>query len=269
MQKTRWHSKSGSVSRFFDDLLTPGVRSLDTNRLNCLEPWNLSKLVPYDPSYLAGFKAQRYQVTLKEGFEIAKEKMVSVIRADVRQDIGGDEQQIHSISTDYSQITFKHLLFPIWIASYRYRHKQYQVMVNAQTGKVLGDHPVSVWKISSTVAAVLAAIVVAQTIWANIKNPPTPTPVPTPVEQPLYSPGAPVPASDTYRDAINVAGQAVALTQSAQTRADWEKVKNQWAWAIELLKRVPPSSPNYGVAQQKIQEYQTNYNYARQRMEQL
>jgi hypothetical protein len=70
---------------------------------------------------------------LKEGFETAKDIMSSTIRSDVHHDSGGDEQRIHNISTAYSAITFKHILLPVWLCSYRYRNKQYQVMVNART----------------------------------------------------------------------------------------------------------------------------------------
>ena len=48
---------------------------------------------PYEPAYLAGFKAQRYQLELPDGFEKAKGAMQRTIADDVRRDIGGDEQQ--------------------------------------------------------------------------------------------------------------------------------------------------------------------------------
>ncbi len=47
---------------------------------------------------------------------------------------------------------------PVWIAAYVYSGTTYQVMVNANTGEVVGARPYSVWKIVLTVVAVLAAI---------------------------------------------------------------------------------------------------------------
>lgn len=159
VRHTRWCFVSGSVSRFFDDVLVPATQLVNLKRLNALEPWHLKEsLRPYDPSYLAGFEAQRAQVMLKEGFESAKCMMNPTIRSDVCRNIGGDEQRVHNISTAYSAITFKHILLPVWLSSYRYRNQQYQVMVNARTGEVQGDRPYSVWKITAAVLAGLAVV---------------------------------------------------------------------------------------------------------------
>lgn len=152
VRHTRWYSVSGWVSRFFDDVLIPATQLVDLGRLNALEPWHLPEsLRPYDPSYLAGFEAQRSQVSLKDGFESAKSPMASQIRWDVERDIGGDEQRVGSISTSYSAITFKHILLPVWMASYRYNNQQYQVLINARTGEVQGDRPYSAFKITLAV----------------------------------------------------------------------------------------------------------------------
>jgi len=159
VQRTRWHPASGMVRRFFDDVLVAATTLIASNRLDALGPWkDASALQPYNPSFLAGFKAQRYQIPLKEGFEIAKGKMESTIYSDVRRDIGGDEQRVHHVATTYSAITFKHILMPIWMSSYRYHNKQYQVTINGCTGEVQGDRPYSVCKIA---LAVLAGLIVA------------------------------------------------------------------------------------------------------------
>jgi ribosomal protein S27E len=164
---TRWHNVSGQVRQCFDDLLVPGIcDSVNPERLQELEPWPLEKLVPYNASYLAGFKVQHYQVDVDQGLGFAKGIMDDQIRCDVEQDIGGDEQRIHSIETSHSQITFKHILLPVWLSAYQYRGKRFQVVINAQTGEVLGDRPYSTVKIVLAVLGgllLLGLIVVAFT----------------------------------------------------------------------------------------------------------
>ena len=49
----------------------------------------------------------------------------------VRKDIGGDHQQIQSLETRHLGVTFKHILLPIWIASYRYREELFQIMARS------------------------------------------------------------------------------------------------------------------------------------------
>ena len=80
--------------------------------------------------------------------------MSGVILQDVRRDIGGDEQRVHKVDTDWSAETFKHLLLPIWMAAYKYNGKSYRFLVNGQTGEVQGERPWSVWKIAFAVIIV-------------------------------------------------------------------------------------------------------------------
>src|SRR5439155_17500153 len=54
-------------------------------------------------------------------------------------------------------VTFKHLLLPVWLASYRYRDTLYQILVNARTGEVVGRRPYSVAKIVSLIVAIIVA----------------------------------------------------------------------------------------------------------------
>lgn len=160
VRRTRWYPASGTVDRFFDDVLVTATYSIPRERLDALEPWGLENIRPYEPAYLSGFKAQRYQVPLDEGFTTAQEVMAGVIDGDVRRDIGGDEQRVHHVDTRYSDVTFKHLLLPVYISAYRYEGKVYQVIVNARTGEVQGERPYSVWKIALLVLFILAVLVV-------------------------------------------------------------------------------------------------------------
>lgn len=159
VQKVRWRSVSGRVARFFDDVLVLASRSLPKKYTDNLEPWDLAALEPYSPEFLAGFRAEAYTVELDEGFQEARAKMDQVIRRDIRFDIGGDRQRIHSVDTTMSDITFKHILLPVWLAAYKYRGKTYRFVVNGRTGKVQGERPWSAWKIA--LAVVLGLIVAA------------------------------------------------------------------------------------------------------------
>jgi hypothetical protein len=76
----------------------------------------------------------------------------------VRRDIGGDQQRIHSVSTSYDDVKFKHVLLPVWISAYRYRDKAFRFLINGQTGEVSGESPKSWWKIAFLVAGVLLVL---------------------------------------------------------------------------------------------------------------
>lgn len=164
--KTSWHRVSGRVTRFFDDVLVLASNSLPKPYTEALEPWDLSALEPYDPEYLAGFRAEAYQVSLDEGFQTARTHMDAVIRRDIKFDIGGDKQRIHSVDTEISDVTFKHILLPVWLAAYKYRGKTYRFVVNGRTGRVKGERPWSAWKIGLAVLAALALAAAAGYVYA-------------------------------------------------------------------------------------------------------
>ncbi len=158
VEHTRWYSASGHVSEDFNNVLIAATKAVPEQRLNKLQPWDLNSLQGYEPAYLAGFRAQRYQIELAEGFEKAKAVMGQEIDALAREDIGGDEQRVSSISTKFSNIFFLHLLLPVWIGAYQFQGKVYHVVVNARTGEVQGERPYSKAKIAGLVIAILAVI---------------------------------------------------------------------------------------------------------------
>nr|WP_325253581.1 primosomal protein N' (replication factor Y) - superfamily II helicase [Amylibacter sp.] len=168
VQKTRWSPARGRVARFFDDVLVLGSTSLPKAYTDALAPWDLSALEPYDPQFLAGFRAEGYTVPLEEGYSEARIYMDRMILRDVKFDIGGDKQRVDGINTDIKDVTFKHVLLPIWMAAYKYRGTTYRFVVNGQTGTVRGERPYSKIKIAIAVTlGLIAAAVIGAYIAAN------------------------------------------------------------------------------------------------------
>ncbi|MBI5218816.1 MAG: hypothetical protein HY958_07795 [Bacteroidia bacterium] len=156
--KTHWTFVSGSVNNSFDDIIVLGSNSLPRKYTEALEPWDVDKLIPFDEKFLTGFKTESYQVDVKQGFEDAKTKMDPVIDNTIRQDIGGDHQRINTKSVTYSDITFKHILLPLWISAYRYNNKPFRFLINGRTGEVQGERPYSWIKITLAVVVAVASI---------------------------------------------------------------------------------------------------------------
>lgn len=165
VQHTRWYPASGHVARNFDDVVVPASRRLPTERLDKMGPWTLTAAQPFEPQYLAGYAALRYDLDPDGGLAIAKTEMQNVIEDDCRGDIGGDEQQVSQMAVQYAALMFKLMLMPIWIASYIYAGKTYQVLINANTGEVVGDRPYSKVKIALAVIAAIALIAVVIAIY--------------------------------------------------------------------------------------------------------
>ena len=157
-RRIRWRRRSGRVARVFDDILVLASRSLPKRFTDRLAPWDLTALEAYAPEFLSGFRAEGYTVDLEAGFEEAKQVIEAQIRRDIRRDIGGDAQRIDHMQVRIADVTFKHVLLPVWVAAYKYRGQSYRFVVNGQTGEVQGERPWSWIKI--TLAALGAAIAI-------------------------------------------------------------------------------------------------------------
>ncbi len=161
VRKTRWYSpRPGRVHVSFDDVLICASESLPRKILRALEPWDLEELKPYDPGFLSGFLCERYKVDLQGGFKLAEERMKPEIRSTIKSDIGGDTQRILVMNVSHDDVTFKHLLLPVWLSSFRYKEKAYRFVVNARTGEVQGERPYSWIKITLAVLLGIAIIAV-------------------------------------------------------------------------------------------------------------
>jgi len=163
--RINWTPVSGVVYVSFDDVTIGASKTISRAILDSLEPWNTASLVPFDEQYLSGFEAQEYTIGLDNGFEFAKAKMAGKIKQNIRYDIGGDQQQIHSIQTQHKDVTYKNVLFPVWTASFKWNNKEYNYAINAQTGKIVGERPYSYMKIIFAVLTVM--LVVGGVIYAE------------------------------------------------------------------------------------------------------
>ncbi|MHA7617255.1 TFIIB-type zinc ribbon-containing protein [Cellulosimicrobium cellulans] len=167
-RRVSWTHVAGHVERDFDDVLVPASSQVAERDLARLGPWPLAQAVPFRAEYLAGFAAARYEVEPPVGLERAQQQMAPVIRRDVERDIGGDEQRVASVRTAYADVMFKLVLLPLWVATYVYAGRQWQVMVNANTGQVVGRRPYSVGKI--VLAVVAGLLVVAALVWWYLRS---------------------------------------------------------------------------------------------------
>jgi len=158
---TDWYPTKGTYRESFDDELVCATTNHSQSMLMGIEPYDTAANKSYRPEYVAGFAAERYAVGLGEGWEMAKDsihyKLSDGIERTIRKRENADGIRNLRFQTLYSDVTYKYLLLPVWISSYKYKDKIYQFMVNGQTGKVSGKTPVSIPKVAITVAAVLVA----------------------------------------------------------------------------------------------------------------
>ncbi len=166
--KTRWYPAAGTVEVPFDDVLVMATETLPRQYTQHMQSWDLSSVASYQTSYLSGYQAMRYDIDLVKGFGIAEGQMRPEIERAIRFDIGGDRQQITGYNINHFDVTFKHILLPIYSGAYRYKGKIWRFFVNGQTGNVAGEAPISPWKVA--LAVLLALIVIGAILYFTTQD---------------------------------------------------------------------------------------------------
>lgn len=139
-----WTSERGVEFEIFDDEVVPGLNKFDRSALAQIEPFDLQAVVAYDPAFLAGWNVLAYDHPLAEASLDARQKVAQRLQRELSGKVlpTNEKRNLQSGETNWSGLTFKLVLLPIYVGSYRYRGKIYQLYVNGQTGKVGGYKPV-------------------------------------------------------------------------------------------------------------------------------
>ncbi|MCM1058236.1 MAG: hypothetical protein NC517_11605 [Firmicutes bacterium] len=146
----------------FDKIPVDASEAMPDNVMDLMEPYDYSQLVDFDPEYMSGFYAEKYNMTANVVEDRARKKMsddaVEMLKASyagyhsvrpIRQDI----------SVMGNRANFG--LLPVWTYLYTYGGREYPFYVNGQTGKIVGEVPVSnkkVWAYTGTVWGCVTAI---------------------------------------------------------------------------------------------------------------
>lgn len=155
-RRIRWRRVSGRVRHVFNNVLVPASENEGAGKPEYgARSWDLAALEEYRTEYFAGFRAEMPTLALDECFARAERVMDNTLKRDIKRDIGGDEQRITSMRSQFSNITFKHVLLPVYLSSYRFQGEVYQVAVNGRTGEVTGKRPYSWIKIAFAVVIAL------------------------------------------------------------------------------------------------------------------
>lgn len=161
VQRTRWVPAAGSLSHFFDDELVPGTTGVHAALLRQIEPFpTLTDLKPYAPEFVRGWTVERYQIDLHKAAKLNHDDMQAQIKRLCSRQVPGDTQRNLQVDATYQGRTFKHILVPVWLVSYTYGARNFQVLVNGYTGAIAGEQPYSWVKITFAILAVLMLLFV-------------------------------------------------------------------------------------------------------------
>ena len=147
-RETRYYSlvRDGVIA--FDHVPVDGSKKMQDELMESIEPYDFSEAVEFNAGYLAGFAADRYDVSKDETFNRAtnrfREGTVQAFRSDIH---GYNNVTVSDSNIQLSDTNALYALYPVWILNTKWKDKSYRFAVNGQTSKVAGNLPISKAKV--------------------------------------------------------------------------------------------------------------------------
>ena len=156
------HYKVHRAGEFdFEKIPTDASTKMPDGHMDSIEPYDYSELKPFSTAYLPGFLAEKYDVTREESkgrvLERVKGSASDLLRETVTSYDSVSEQ---SCNVQMEQGETSYALMPAWMLHTKYREKDYLFAMNGQTGKLVGDLPVSKGKFAAWFAGIAIPLMV-------------------------------------------------------------------------------------------------------------
>lgn len=141
----------------FGKVPADGSAKMDNALMDSIEPYDMSKMVDYTPAYLAGFLAERYDEDNHAVYPRVKTRVEDSLENALRETIQGysgvmvQQRNFHIQDTAHQNV-----LFPVWMLMSKYKGKDYLFAMNGQTGKIVGDLPISIGRAAAWFAGIMA-----------------------------------------------------------------------------------------------------------------
>lgn len=111
---------------------------------DAIEPYDYTEIAPFSTAYLPGYLADRYDVSQEESGVRAHERLKGSLRKELGETVTGYTHVSVSGENIDSDITkTKYGIMPVWLLATKWKEKNFLFAMNGQTGKMIGDLPVS------------------------------------------------------------------------------------------------------------------------------
>lgn len=118
---------------------------MDDDLMDSLEPFDYSEIVDFEAPYLSGFLADRFDEDPDESLPRVSNRMTnSAEQVFINSvDRGFDSVRRKSSNMNIADSSIKYVMLPVYLMNIAYNGKNYRFAVNGQTGKVVGELPIS------------------------------------------------------------------------------------------------------------------------------
>ena len=136
--------RAGTVT--FQKIPADGSSKMPDGHMDSIEPFDYGELKPFSTAYLPGYLADKYDVSAEDCARRADERAKNTARDAVLATAGGYSSVI-PVRENYQlrRGEVQYALLPVWMLNTKWEGKDYLFAMNGQTGRLVGDLPMS-WK---------------------------------------------------------------------------------------------------------------------------
>lgn len=166
--RTDWHGLRGTYGRSFEDHLVSASAGLDEEHSNGLEPFDLGHAHPFDPRMVAGIEAELPTHERLASQAVLADELEDIVTREISTTfLPGDSQRLDAVDVDAQVSRSRVVLLPIWFGTFHLGGEARHCFINGQTGRVVGQVPVSRAKIAMLAAAALVVVLV---VWLVMRG---------------------------------------------------------------------------------------------------
>ena len=152
--------RAGAVT--FEKVPVDASSKMPDGHMDSIEPYDYKELKPFSTAYLPGFLADKFDVTVEQSRQRADQRcegtLASALRGTVKR---YDLCVLRESSVHLRRGKVHYALMPVWMLNTKWHGKDFLFAMNGQTGKLVGDLPVSwgkFWGLFAAIAVPLSVI---------------------------------------------------------------------------------------------------------------
>ena len=148
----------------FEKIPTDASKKFSDDIMDSIEPFNYDDLTTFNASYMSGFLAEKYDLDADDLLSRAEGRAKQTTQDILYNDINGYNSKKINEFTGEASINGvpEYVMLPVWMMNVKYNDKIYTMAMNGQTGKFIGNVPISKGKVAGAwfgLTAIIAAII--------------------------------------------------------------------------------------------------------------
>lgn len=150
--------RAGSIA--FEKIPVDASSKMPDDYMDSIEPYDYTELKPFSTAYLPGFLADKYDVSVEDSRNRADRRCAGSLADALEKTVTGYascKETARSIQLKRGKVHYA--LLPVWILNTRWEGKDFLFAMNGQTGKLVGNLPVSTKRVIGLFAAIAALFV--------------------------------------------------------------------------------------------------------------